>query len=131
MSHWTSLKVRLRNPNPELLKRALEVLARELGARGVAENYVVRGWGGRRVRATYAIPMRLPYGNGYGVVITRDGGVRVVVDDHGAPLSADEFAAKLTQTYTVLALTEIARAEGFEIVNFQELPEGVLIDLAR
>ena len=130
MSHWTVAKLRIKNPNLDLLKQALQVIAKELGVNQVVENYVVTGWGGRMRRCLYAIPMKLPYGNGYGIYI-ENGEVKVVVDDHGAPLSASEFANKLNQYYTALAIARVAPQLGFTIQSIQQLQQGVLIDLVR
>jgi len=129
MSHWTVARLTIKNPDLELLKQALLAIAQELGVSEVAENYEVYGWGGK-VKALFAIPMQLPYGNGYGVVIDENGEIKVYVDDHGAPLSAKEFAEKLTQYYTALAVARAAQELGFTITNFQQLPQGILIDLA-
>ncbi len=130
MSHWTVAKVRIKNPNIQILRQALEVIAKELGVNQIAENFEVIGWGARRRKCQLAIPMRLPYGNGYGVYIDAEGNVNVVVDDHGAPLTAQQFANKLAQYYTALAVVTAAQQLGFS-VNVQQLPQGVLIDLAR
>jgi len=129
MSHWTTCKVSIRNPNIEILKKALEAIAKELRS-SVVENYLVRGYHGRR-QCLFAIPMRLPYGNGYGVYIDSQGNVRVVVDDHGAPLSVHQFANKLTQYYTALSVMQVAPQLGFNIQNVQQLKQGILIDLVR
>jgi len=130
MSHWTVAKVRIKNPNQQLLKQALTAIAQELGVQQVVENFVVVGYGSRQ-RCVYAIPMRLPYGNGYGVYIDENGEVRVVVDDHGAPLSANEFAQKLTQYYTVLAVQLAAQQLGFAITDARQTPQGIVLDLTR
>jgi len=129
MSHWTVAKLSIKNPNLELLKQALLAIAQELGVSEVVENYEIYGYGGR-VKALLAIPMQLPYGNGYGVVIDENGEIKVYVDDHGAPLTAREFAEKLTQYYTALAIARAAQELGFTITNFQQLPQGILIDLS-
>ena len=129
MSHWTVAKVRIKNPNQQLLKQALTAIAQEL-QQEVVENFVVVGYGSRQ-RCVYAIPMRLPYGNGYGVYIDENGEVRVVVDDHGAPLSANEFAQKLTQYYTVLAVQLAAQQLGFAITDARQTPQGIVLDLTR
>ena len=93
------------------------------------ENFEVKGYHGRR-QCNFAIPMKLPYGNGYGIYV-ENGEVRVVVDDHGAPLSVSEFANKLAQYYTALAIMHVAPQLGFNIQNVQQLQQGILIDLAR
>ena len=130
MSHWTICKVKIKNPDINLLKQALQVIAEELGVNQVVENMVVRGWHGKR-KCLYAIPMALPYGNGYGVYIDKNGEVKVVVDDHGAPLSASTFANKLLQYYTALAVASASQQLGFNVQNFQQTREGVLIELVR
>jgi len=131
MSHWTVAKVKIKNPNSELLRQALQAIAQELGVQQVVENYVVYGWGGRRVKCQFAIPMRLPYGNGYGVYIDRNGEIRVVADDHGAPIDVREFADKLTQYYTVLAVELAAQQLGFTITDARQTPQGIVLDLTR
>jgi len=130
MSHWTVAKVRIKNPSKELLKLALQAIAKELGASEVVENFEVIGYHASRV-CDLAIPMRLPYGNGYGVYIDQNGEVKVVVDDHGAPMSAREFASKLIQYYTVLAVQVAAQQLGFTITNAQQTPQGIIMDLTR
>ncbi|RLE48465.1 MAG: hypothetical protein DRJ18_01930 [Candidatus Methanomethylicota archaeon] len=130
MSHWTSAKIRIKNPDRELLKLALQAIAKELGVQTVAENYMVIGYNGRQ-RCPFAIPLKLPYGNGYGVYIDENGEVRVVVDDHGAPLSAREFANKLTQYYTTLAVQVAAQQLGFIVTDARQTPQGIVLDLTR
>lgn len=129
MSHWTVARVKIKNPDKEILKMALMSIAKELGVSEVAENYEVIGYHASRV-CDFAIPMDLPYGNGYGVYI-ENGEVRVVVDDHGAPLSADEFAKKLTQYYVATAVAYAAQQLGFNIQNVQQTQQGIIMDLVR
>ena len=129
MSHWTVARLKLKNPDIEILKKALEAIAQELGSR-VEENMLI--WGYRHQRqCQLAIPLNLPYGNGYGVYINEEGEVEVVVDDHGAPMTAQQFANKLMQYYTAIAITQVAPQLGFNIENIQQTNEGILIDLAR
>jgi len=130
MSHWTVAKIKIRNPNMQLLKQAMLAIARELGVSEVAENYEVVGWGGRRQRCQLAIPLRLPYGNGYGVYVDENGEVKVVADDHGAPLTVEQFAGKLQQYYTTLAILAAAQQLGFD-ARIQQIEQGILIDLMR
>lgn len=128
MSHWVMLSLKIKNPNKELLKMALQYIAKQyLKVDRVVENYMVRGWSGRE-QCDFAIPMRLPYGNGYGVKIDQNGEVKVVVDDHGAPLSAQQFAQLLTQTYVTLATAQALQELGYNISNVQETPEGIVLE---
>ena len=130
MSHWTVAKLSIVNPNMELLKRALGVLAKELRGR-MMENYTIRGYRVRK-RVPLAVAVPLPYGNGYGIYIDENGYLRVVADDHGAPMTVREFAGRLQQVYTALAIAAVASELGFS-VNMQELEGGraILIDLER
>ena len=129
MSHWTVAKIKIKNPDPQLLRQALTAIAQELGVGQVVENYLVIGYGARR-KCQLAIPMKLPYGNGYGVYI-ENGEVKVVVDDHGAPMTVREFANKLTQYYTVLAVQLAAQQLGFAITDARQTPQGIVLDLTR
>ena len=127
MSHWTQCRVDIKNPNIEVLKNALSVIAKEFNSK-VVENFLVEGWGASR-RCTFAIPLNLPYGNGYGVLI-ENGQIKIYVDDHGAPLSSEEFAHKLTQYYVALAVAEIAKKKN-RSVKIQQTPNGIIIDVFR
>ena len=126
MSHWTVCKVRIKNPDPQLLRSALEVLAQKLGSK-VVDNYEVIGYHGR-AKCDLAIPLKLPYGNGYGIIV-KNGEIKVVVDDHGAPLTAEAFAQELTQTYTALAVAQAVQQLGWNVTNVQEEKEGVLMEV--
>jgi hypothetical protein len=126
VSHWTVAKIEINNPDLQLLKQALEILAKELGS-VVVEDFTVIGYE-HRERCIFAIPLKLPYGNGYGVTI-KDGKLYVVVDDHGAPMSVTEFRNKLVQYYTALAVVNAAKALGFNVQNIQEIQGNIVIDL--
>jgi len=126
MSHWTVAKIEINNPDLVLLKQALEMIAKELNSM-VVEDFIVFGYR-HRERCLFAIPMKLPYGNGYGVAI-KDGQLVVVVDDHGAPMSATEFRNKLVQYYTALAVVNAAKALGFNIQNINEVQGNIVIDI--
>lgn len=130
MSHWTVAKVQIKNPNMDLLKKALQIIAKELNVNKVVENYVVHGYRHSQ-QCQLAIPIRLKYGNGYGVHIDKHGNVNVVVDDHGAPLSSQQFANKLVQYYTALAIMQLAPQLGFQVSQVNELEKGIMIDLVR
>jgi len=126
MSHWTVAKIEINNPDLAILKQALEILAKELNST-VVENFTVFGYE-HEERCLFAIPLRLPYGNGYGVTI-KDGKLYVVVDDHGAPMSVTEFRNKLVQHYTALAVLKVAQMIGFNVQNINDVQGNIVIDL--
>jgi len=126
MSHWTVCKLSIRNPNMELLRQALEVIAQKLGSE-VKENMTIIGWNGQ-AQCPLAIPLKLPYGNGYGILI-ENGEIKVVVDDHGAPMKAKDFVNELQRTYMALAIAQATQQLGWSITNVQELREGILMEV--
>jgi len=122
MSHYAIAKVRIQ-PDVRLLKEVLEGVASKLGAK-LRERTVVRGW--RLMRnVDFLVEMDLPYGNGYGVEITRNG-IRVHVDDHGAPMTAREFANMIAKEYVTRALKNVLEEEGYA-VNVEEGKEENVI----
>jgi len=126
VSHWTVAKIEINNPDIQLLRQALEMIAKELNS-VVVKNFTVIGYG-HREHCLFAIPFKLPYGNGYGVTI-KDGQLVVVVDDHGAPMGATEFRNKLVQYYTALAIVNASKALGFNIQNINEVQGNIIIDI--
>ena len=111
MSHYAIAKVKIRNPDRKVLVKALEAIAQKLGGK-VAENVTVRGFNFTK-KCDLAILMELPWGNGYGIEITPKGEIVVHVDDHGAPMTAEEFAEELNREYTTAAITEVLNQEGY------------------
>ncbi|MEM1690087.1 MAG: hypothetical protein QXG48_00490 [Thermofilaceae archaeon] len=129
MSHWTRAKVKINvnAVNETLLLSALEILAKEIGGK-VAKNVIVRGFR-HSVQCPYAVLCTLPYGNGYGILLSDE--LTVVVDEHGAPLSAAEFAERLTQLYTALAVISAAQSLQMEPQLVSETKERIVLDLVR
>ena len=122
MSHYAISRIRIK-PVPELLERVLSRLARELGAT-LEKNAIVEGWRFRR-EVDYLLKKELPYGNGYGIEIT-DSGITVHVDEHGAPLTAQELAQKIHQYYVTEALVDSLRELGYS-VDTREQGEEVIV----
>lgn len=117
MSHYAVAKLKIINPHPALFLKALKQMAEKLGGK-VAENVVVQGWGFTK-QCHYAILLKLPYGNGYGIEITSNG-IKIHVDDHGAPLSARQFAKQLMKIYTAVALEHTLRELGYNVEKHNE-----------
>ena len=112
MSHYAVSKIKITNPDKELLLKTLQEIAKKLGGK-VVENAVVRGWNFRK-QVDYLVQLDLPYGNGYGIIITSNG-VEVHVDDHGAPMTARQFADELVTLYTKNALEQTLREMGYSV----------------
>ena len=111
MSHYAISRIRI-NPDPVLLEQVLQELAQELGA-GVRKDAVVHGWSFSR-KVDYLLEMPLMYGNGYGIELTGNG-IRIHVDEHGAPLTAEQFADMLAKRYMAKAVKQALQELGFQV----------------
>ena len=123
MSHYAIAKIRITNPGPNIFLKALNILAQKLGGR-VTQKTTIRGWNFVK-DVDYAILMDLPYGNGYGIEVTGNG-IKIHVDDHGAPLSAEQFAEELMKTYTSLAIEESLKELGYNVEKQEEKDKVIL-----
>ena len=113
MSHYAVVKVQIKNPNRTVLERALRNIADYLGG-VLSKDTEVYGYRFAR-RVDYLVQVRLPYGNGYGVKINSNGEVVVHVDDHGAPLTAEQFQEMLQREYMAEAVKAVMQELGYEV----------------
>ena len=124
MSHMTYARVDIVDPDLDLLREALGILAKQYNA-SVVENYVVVSDSGEYRRCLFGIPVH--HGLGFGINI--EGGRIAVYGD--AVLRVDEFSARLRQVYVGLAVFKAAREMGFTVSNVSEVEDSIIIDLAR
>ena len=118
MSHWTRIRARIANPDPNLLRKAIEVVAEQLKQQLCADLMDLREMpGGYNIF-------------GYRIRITSQG-VIVEGDDMWVP-SPKEVADMLLQNYIAIALATLAPQLGFQVQNVAQMEGGgVLIDLVR
>lgn len=118
MSHFSFLNVKISNPDISILKRAIEILARELN--GSVSDAVYDYYGNKM--SVIAGVVGGSFRRGIGVVINNDGGVSVVGDFYGVSRDAvDDFVARLTQLYTSIAIAESLRELGYSVVSEEHL----------
>lgn len=115
MSHYALIEIKLSNPDKSVLKEAVKLLAKyELGIEPIVKEQTTLYAAGARIPVDILLEYSLPYGNGYGIKIDK-GKVQVHVDEHGAPLSAREFAKLLQQYYTAIATMIAVRRHGYQV----------------
>jgi len=123
MSHYALCRTSIKNPSKSLLRSVLSKIAVRLKAKVVEDNEVY-GWAFRR-RVDFLVEMKLPYGNGYGVEVTDSGEVVVHVDDHGAPLTGEQFQELLQREYMAEAVKAVM--EGLGYIVEEDRSEDVII----
>lgn len=105
MSIWVAYSARIKHPRYDLLRSALERLARRLG--GQLELSAKAGAAGR----IYPFVVRVK-GNVYAVTVGADGDVIVECYDWSG---AGEFTSALTEEYARLAVIEAGASNGYSV----------------
>jgi hypothetical protein len=112
MSHFSLIKIKIKNPNMTLLKRAVELIARELGGQVVGQ---VRDYYGRMMDVVAGLT-NSDFRRGVGVRINERGEVEVVGDFWGVSKSAVErFQQLLVQNYAALAMQAALAQLGYQV----------------
>jgi len=123
MSHFSICKIKIRNPNIELLKQAVEQLAKELNGEIVTE---IRDFAGN-VRTDFLMAVKTPQlYRGVGIQVTERGEVKLVGDFWRVEYAAKVFEKNLVKTYTTLALSQTLSQMGYRL-NVQKAKEKVMI----
>ncbi len=114
MSHFSKIKTEL--SDAECLKKALKDLGYQ-----IKENSIVRGFGSLSTRADVVVTMP----NGYDIGFRKRGDFfELVADLWGLSIDKDDFLNEVTQRYAMHVVIDKAMAEGFQIVNEEELEDG-------
>jgi hypothetical protein len=112
MSHFSIVKISIRNPDVQLLKRVVEEIARELSAEVIN---TVRDFYGNTLSVIAGIRNNV-FHRGIGVVINNRGEVEIIGDFYKIPISEIErFKQLLTQYYTTYALTTALTQLGYNV----------------
>jgi hypothetical protein len=117
MSHFSIIKISIKNPDLQLLKRVVEEIAKELGAEVVN---TVRDYYGNTLNVIVGIKSSVFY-RGIGVVVNSRGEVEIVGDFYRVPMSEIErFKQMLTQYYTAYALTTALTQLGYSVQTVKQ-----------
>jgi hypothetical protein len=123
MSHFSIIKISIKNPDLQLLKHVVEEIAKELGAEVVN---TVRDHYGNTLSVIVGIKSSVFY-RGIGVVINNRREVEIVGDFYRVPMSEIErFKQLLTQYYTTYALTSSLAQLGYN-VQTQKVDDKIYI----
>ena len=123
MSHFSLIKVKIKNPNMALLKKAVELIAKEFDGQIVTRIY---DYYGRTMDVTVGL-LSKTFHRGIGVRINERGEVVVVGDFYGVPYSAVErFQQLLIQNYTALAMQTALAQLGYQ-VQIQKVQDKVYV----
>ena len=123
MSHFSLIKIKIKNPNIALLRRAVELVAKELGGEVVTE---VRDFYGRTMGCLVGL-VNDTFHRGIGVRLGSGGEVEVVGDFYGVPVEARvRFQELLVRNYAALA-TQAALARLGYSVQVQKAQERIYI----
>jgi len=124
MSHYSIVKIKLKNVNRNLLTGAVKELARELNAEIVD---VIRDATGR-MRSDFLIGLKnSTFYRGVGINVNKNGEVMLVGDFWRIPRSeVDALKKKIVQYYTAAAIAHVARQMGME-VSGQKVKQGIYL----
>jgi hypothetical protein len=112
MSHFSVNRIKLRNPNAQLLRQTVEQIAKQLGGEVVRE---IRDFNGQ-TRSDFLVGIRTPQiPRGIGVKISPSGEVEIIGDRWGVWDKVQELEQLLTQTYTANALALVLRGQGYQV----------------
>jgi hypothetical protein len=122
MSHFSIIKINIKNPDTQLLRQIVEEIAKELGAEIVDK---IRDFYGNTL-SVIGIRNNI-FRRGVGVVVNNRGEIEIVGDFYGVPASEiEKFKQMLTQYYTAYALTSALTSLGYS-VQTQKIEDKIYI----
>jgi hypothetical protein len=117
MSHFSIIKISIKNPDIELLKRVVEEIAKELNAEIVN---TIRDFYGNASSVLIGIRSSI-FHRGIGIIVNSKGEVEIVGDFYRIPMSEIErFRQLLTQYYTTFALTTALTSLGYNVQTVKQ-----------
>jgi LEA14-like dessication related protein len=123
MSHFSIIKISIKNPDLQLLKQVVEQIARELNAEVVN---TIKDYYGNALSVLIGIRSSI-FHRGIGIIVNNKGEVEVVGDFYRVPISeVEKFKQLLTQYYTASALTSALANLGYS-VQIQKVDDKIYI----
>ena len=124
MSHFSILKIILKNPVIPLLKQSVEAIAKEVGGKIVSE---IRDYYGN-VRSDCIIAMKSDiFHRGIGIKLNEKGEVEIIGDFWGvSQREVEKFKQLLVQNYTTLAIQQSLLQMGYQVQS-QKVKDKVYI----
>lgn len=109
MSHLGLYKTKIVNANPEIARKALEILAGEIHAKEIMGEY--RNKWGVNVRANIGVISSIA--DGFGVNITESGELQILGDNYSNKTSFDNARTRFLQLYYAIALNTALQNLGY------------------
>ncbi len=118
MSHFSLVKVKIKNPNETLLKKVVEQIAKDLNGQIVTEIVDFNG----NVRTDFLIGVKTPaIHRGIGIALNKDGEVEIIGDFWRVRNEVNQFQEMLVQGYAKEAMKLALQARGYAV---QEAKQG-------
>jgi len=123
MSHFSLIKISIKNPILSLLKKAVEDVGKEIGAEIVHQIHDYYG----RARADIVIGLKNNvFRRGVGLIVTQDG-VQLVGDFYNIPVSeVERLKRMIVQSYTALAISDCLALLGYS-VSAQKVQDKIYV----
>jgi len=122
MSHFSICKIRIKNPNVELLKQAVVQIAKELNGEIVQE---IKDYSGN-IQKDFIIAVKTPQiHRGVGIKV-EDGEVKLVGDFFLIRDVIEAFQKNLIQTYTALAVANSLKNLGYNVQAQKQMGKVVI-----
>ena len=117
MSHFTTVKVQIKNP--EVLANVLTDLGHKF-----EHNTQVRGYQGDKIQAEYVIRQN----NGYDLGFRKDGddNYEIIADFWGAGINQTQFVNQIQQKYAHQMLLHTATTQGYIIEAEEVMEDGTV-----
>jgi len=123
MSHFSINRIRIKNPNIDLLRSTISQLAKEMNGELVSE---IEDFYGRK-RTGFIVAVKTPsIPWGVGVRVADDGSVEVVADRFRYGAAIKTFEQRLVQLYTAKALGIALANLGYQ-VETQEQKDVIML----
>ena len=123
MSHFSIIKINIKNPNTQLLRQVVEEIAKELSAEVVN---VIRDFYGNTLNVLIGIRSSI-FHRGLGITVNSKGEIEIVGDFYRIPMSEiEKFKQLLMQYYTAYALTSSLAQLGYS-VQTQKVDDKIYI----
>jgi hypothetical protein len=112
MSHFSLIRIKIKNPNIALLKKAVELVAKEMDAQVVSE---IRDYYGHTISVAAGI-VNATFYRGIGVDVSQTGEVTIIGDFYHVPRAAvKRFQQLLVQYYASLAMQQALAQLGYQV----------------
>jgi hypothetical protein len=123
MSHFSLIKISIKNPILSLLKKAVEEIARELNAETVHQIHDYYG----RARTDIVVGLKNNvFRRGVGLIVTQDG-VQLIGDFYNVPAGeVEKLKQMITQTYVGLVIASALTQLGYS-VSKQKVQDKIYI----